>query len=191
MKNNDESNLNYSLICDTYANSKNVLNIWIKFVNHITDEEVETLKNYINKGIENLTPNELEEFLKIKKQIEVSKLFIKYSNKNCTKEEHDLVYDFMKQSLTKFVASRVSKEQQKISSNYVEKLLKENTIEEYINEREKVYTDLDINEAYTLFIAKEALYNKTTTEDMEKSQLESKLREQNLRRKLIRDYGIF
>jgi len=171
------NNLTYDFTCDSYPNRKNALNIWIKFVNCFTDEELSILKECQNKSINEFTPELLSEYLKIKKQVYVSKLFLKYKNKNCNEEEYAAVQDFMnKNKLSAFIESKVDLNQKEQSINFITKLIQDNTIEKYIEIREKNYSELDIYESYVLFKAKETLYNINQKIRLERNQYESKLR---------------
>ena len=37
---NNDISLKYPVVCDSYANMNNALDIWIKFSNYLTDEEL-------------------------------------------------------------------------------------------------------------------------------------------------------
>ena len=181
--------LHYPVKCDSEANINRALDIWMKFANYLKDEELLFMDELNNKKLNNLSQTELDEYHRIKNQLEFSKLLLKYKNKSCTKEEHDFVSKYMDKSLRNFVESKISKEQQEIAQKIVSELFEKKQLEQYIELKQEQYDSLNINESYILFIAKEKKYNeiqKETTEKIRNEQLERVIR---LRKNLIRDYG--
>ena len=159
-------NLSYLTISDSYAND-NTLDIWIKFTEHLKQDEL----LLINKDISSLSQLELDKYNSIKKQLNMSLLFRKYKNKECTKEEHDFVLSYMHNSLKSFVKNRMTNEEQSSAYSFISTLSKDEIIE-YINQKEEKYDELSAYEAYVLFIAKEQLYNKEQTEYNKKREQE-------------------
>ena len=180
----------YPIICDSEANIKNALDIWIKFTNYLKPNEEELINRLNNEKLMNISQEELEEYTRIKKQIDISNLFIKYKNKECNKEEHDKVIEFMKQPLIDFIESRLSKEEISISKSLISLLNSKKTLEDYINSKKEI-DKLNIYESYIVYIAKEKLYNINNTELINRIKKEEKDRAVSLRKAIIRDYGIY
>ena len=186
---NYEEELYYPVKCDSEANINNALDIWMKFSNYSTTEELLIMDGLKNKELNALSQTELDKYHRIKKQLDFSKLLLKYKNKSCTREEHNFVSQFMNTSLKEFVKSKVTKEQQESAERIISNLFEKKELEQYIELQQEQYDALSIYESYVLFIAKEKKYNeiqKETTEKIRNEQLESAIR---LRKKLIRDYG--
>lgn len=182
--------LSYPVICDSYPNISNALEIWIKFTSIFSEEEI----NYINEL--NQTPlslmqtDKIQEYLKIRERMELSKLLIKYKNRECTQEEHDRVVIFMRStSLKSLVNSMISEEVKNEVSLILDELRTVDDLKRYIASKDGCYTELSIRDAYTLFSAKERLYN------LEQSDLNNQIKNKqtanaiNLKRSMIKDYG--
>lgn len=186
---NYEEELYYPVKCDSEANINNALNIWMKFSNYLTTEELLFMDGLKNKELNAFSQTELDKYHRIKKQLDFSKLLLKYKNKSCTREEHNFVSQFMNTSLKEFVKSKVTKEQQESAERIISNLFEKKELEQYIELQQEQYDALSIYESYVLFIAKEKKYNeiqKETTEKIRNEQLERAIR---LRKNLIRDYG--
>lgn len=186
---NYEEELYYPVKCDSEANINNALDIWMKFSNYLTTEELLFMDGLKNKELNAFSQTELDKYHRIKKQLDFSNLLLKYKNKSCTREEHNFVSQFMNTSLKEFVKSKVTKEQQESSKRIISNLFEKKELEQYIELQQEQYDALSIYEAYVLFIAKEKKYNeiqKETTEKIRNEQLEGAIR---LRKNLIRDYG--
>jgi len=186
---NYEEELYYPVKCDSEANINNVLDIWMKFSNYLTTEELLFMDGLKNKELNALSQTELDKYYRIKKQLDFSKLLLKYKNKSCTREEHNFVLQFMNTSLKEFVKSKVTKEQQESAERIISNLFEKKELEQYIELQQEQYDALSIYESYVLFIAKEKKYNeiqKETTEKIRNEQLDRAIR---LKKNLIRDYG--
>ena len=106
--------LSYPVSCDSYANLSNVLEIWIKFTSYLSKEEFEYINELNQLPIYLIQTDKIQKYLKIREKMELSKLLIKYKNRKCTQEEHDKVVYYMKNtSLKNLVNSRVSEEEKK------------------------------------------------------------------------------
>lgn len=187
IKNN--TNLNYVIKSDSFANANNAIDIWIKFTKSLNQEEIQFLNEVKSKPIDTLSSDEIDMYNKIKEQLEVSNLLLKYKNKDCTKKEHDLVSKFMDKSLSRYVKSKVSKEEQEEADLFIEELLNEDKIQDYIDIKEEEYDELNVYDAYVLFMAKEKMYEKNSKELNDKILNDQKERAFNLRKSLKRDYG--
>lgn len=187
--NNSNISLSYLVISDSYANLENTLDIWIKFTSYLKPDEVLLLEKLQNKNINSVPLDEINEYLKIKKQVAISELLLKYKKKECNKEEHDLAFNFMHTSLTSFVRSRLTESDRELASKCISKLETNNQLKQYIELHQKKYEDLSIYEAYVLFEAKERLYYLGQRELNEKIRHEQVERAANLKKNLLRDYG--
>lgn len=179
----------YPIKSDSLANLHNALEIWIKFSKHLKPEEISLLKELDQIPISLVSRKNIEKYLEIKKQIDMSELLIKYKNRTCTCEEHEQVSEYLNQSLKKFVKNRLTEEELKLSNKCISKLETKQQLQEYIDANENNYEKLSICEAYTLFRAKEKKYRmneQQLNEDIKNNQLENCNR---LRKSLARDYG--
>ena len=154
---NNEDRMDYPVKSDSEANLNNALDIWLKFTSSLKSEELLFVGNIKNKKISKLSFEDVQKFNRIKEQLEMSKLFVKYKKKECTKEEHDKVSNYMNNSLRDFVKSRVSEEEIESANEFVDELSKK-SLEEFIRINQAKYSELDIYDAYVLFIAKERLH---------------------------------
>ncbi len=172
----------YPVICDSFANLDNALEIWIKFTSHLKPEEKDYLEVMKSKSLSSTSIAELEKYLQIKNQLWMVQLFARYKNKDCTKEEKQAIISFMKSSLKAFIKERLTEEEKEEASVYLSKI---QTIEELklYKEKQKDYCNLSVVEAYVLFEVKEKLA------DLEHIQLQDKIEEENkiARRNLIKD----
>lgn len=186
---NNCTSLLYPVVSDSYANLGNALDIWIKFTSYLKPSELLLLEKLKNNNLDSISQNEMDEYLKIKKQVKISELLPKYKKKECTKEEHNQVLDFMHTSLKSFIQSRLTEEEIELASKYINKLEKNEQLKEYIETQQKIYENLNIYEAYVLFKAKERLYyleQKQLNKKIKSNQIE---RSTSLKKNLIRDYG--
>ena len=101
-----ETPLLYPVKCELYANLDNELDIWIKFTSYLKPDEAILLEN---KDVNSIQKNE---YLRIKNQLMISRLLLKYKNKNCSKEEYDLVTNFMNSmSLQTLIETKLTEEE--------------------------------------------------------------------------------
>lgn len=188
--NNSNTILSYPVISDSYANLKNALDIWIKFTSYLKPEEILLLEQLENKNTNSNETEELDEYLRIKKQLKVSKLLLKYKNKECNKEEHDYVLNFMRTSLKSFIQSRLTNEEQELSFRFISELETNDKLKEYVELHQKEpYEKLSIYNSYVLFNAKERLYyleQKQLNEKITNAQIKNSI---NLRKNLVKDFG--
>lgn len=70
-----ETPLLYPMISEEYANLDNPIDIWIKFTSYLKPDEAILLEN---KDVNSIQKNE---YLRIKKQLMISRLLLKYKNK--------------------------------------------------------------------------------------------------------------
>jgi hypothetical protein len=185
----NESTLLYPIISDSYANIDNALDIWMKFTSYLKPEELLFIDELKDKNISSISQSEMDKYNNIRKQIVTSELLVKYKNKECTQEEHNQVVEFMHTYLKKFIKSRLTEEALDSANIFIETLETEEQLKKYINLQEVNYMDLNIYNAYVLFIAKEKLYylqQKSINEKIRSEQFERAI---SLKRSLVRDYG--
>lgn len=187
--NESDKLLHYPIKCDSYANINNALDIWIKFSNYLKPEELSFMEELNNKEFNFFTHNDFSEYSRIKNQIRFSSLLLKYKNKECSKEEHDFVCEFMDStSLKSFVRNRLNRNQKDSALQFVSKITLKSDLENYIQLNENKYDDLTVYEAYILFIAKEKLYDihqKELNQGIKSKQLERKV---SLVKSITNDY---
>lgn len=185
----DNTNLSYPVSCDSYANVRNALEIWIKFTG-LSKEEIDYINELNQFPIYLIDVDKIKKYLRIRERIEISKLLIKYKNKDCTQEEHDKVLDYMHNtSLRNLVNSRLSEEEKKKVRLILNDFETIDDLKKYIESKDNDYTELNIYDAYILFYAKEKLYSIEQIELNDKIRNEQIERASNLKKSLIRDYG--
>ena len=160
------------MISEEYANLDNPIDIWIKFTSYLKPDEAILLEN---KDVNSIQKNE---YLRIKKQLMISRLLLKYKNKDCSKEEYDLVTNYMNStSLQSLIQTKLTKEE-------IEYFIKE-----YIESQQKKFEELSAYESYVLLKAKEKIYNLKQRKVKEQIRIEQVRRTDNLIKGLTRDYG--
>lgn len=191
MINNSVDVLLYPVKSDSLANVDNTLNEWIRFSSYIKPEELLFLNKLNNKAIEQLTTDEIEKYYKLKKLKGMSGLFIKYKNRNCSKEEHDRVVEYMDNSLKCFMRERLTEEEFEQSYKLLSQFSRMSLVEldEYIDKQMINYENLTLLEAYILYQVKEIKYCKQNREQDEKFRNDQIEITNALKRSLIRDYG--
>lgn len=165
------------------------IDIWIKFASHFKDGEIELMEKYRNYRIDDIPSECLDKFIKLSKQNKIANLMIKYKDRKCSKEEHDMVKKFMlNHNLETFVASRMTKEEKNIAQKLIDDLsIKE--LKTYINENKDNYENLSVFDAYVLFIAKEKLHDINAIQHAVETMRRQAEAAQHLRKSLIRDFG--
>ena len=186
---NNINELSYEVTCDSHAIKTNFIDVWIKFAGHLTAEESLILVGLRTKDLSAISITELEKYKKIRNQLDVSKLLVKYKNKECTREEHDLVYNFVHTSLTAFIESRFTSDEKQKAKTSLEQLDTKEKLIEFVKENEANYDALDIYEAYLLYLAEEKKYDLETSEHIEYEMAMQARREASLRKHLERDFG--
>ena len=122
----------------------------------------------------------------------MSELFVKYRNRDCTKEEHDQVIKFMDNSLKSFMRERLTEEE--IKKSYIllgefEQMSK-SELNEYIDKQKNNYYNLNVFEAYILYEVREISYNRDNSELNDRIRSNQIERENKLRKSIIRNYGL-
>lgn len=185
-----ETPLLYPVRCGEYANLDNPIDIWIKFTNYLKSDEKALLEKLGNKSLDSIQISEINEYSRIKNQLMISELFLKYKNKNCSKEEYDIVTRFMdSMSLQTLIETKLTEEEIELASKSISKLETIEQLEEYIESQQKKFEELSAYESYVLLKAKEKIYNLKQRKVKEQIRIEQTRRADNLVKGLIRDYG--
>lgn len=180
----------YPVSCDSYANDSNALEVWIKFTSYFSKEEIDYINELNQFPIYLIQVDKIQKYLKIRERMELSKLLIKYENRDCTQDEHDKVVDYMQNtSLSNLVNSRVSEEEKEKASLFISGFETKDDLKKYIESKDDNYTELSIQYAYILFYAKEKLYNIRQSELNDKIKNGQIERNLSLKKSLARDYG--
>lgn len=185
-----ETPLLYPVKCDECVNLHNTIDIWIKFTNYLKPDETALLEKLENKSLDSIQISEINEYSRIKNQLMISELFLKYKNKNCSKEEYDIVTRFMdSMSLQTLIETKLTEDEIELASKAISKLKTIEQLEEYIESQPKKFEELSAYESYVLLKAKEKIYNLKQRKVKEQIRIEQAKRTDNLVKGLIRDYG--
>ena len=180
----------YPVRCEEYANLDNPIDIWIKFTSYLKPDETALLEKLGNKSLDSIQRSEISEYSRIKNQLMISELFLKYKNKNCSKEEYNIVTRFMdSMSLQTLIKTKLTEEEIELASKSISKLETIEQLEEYIELQQKKFEELSAYESYVLLKAKEKIYNLKQRKVKEQIRIEQAKRTDNLVKGLIRDYG--
>ena len=116
---------------------------------------------------------------------------LKYKNKNCNKDEHDAVLEFMKKHpLEEFVVSRLTEEEYHRATDFVKSMSPEE-LKSFIELNKDNYDSMDVYFAFILFEAKEELNKIEQMDSTEESLKREKQDAVRLHRRLIKDFGDF
>lgn len=175
-----------------YLNVNNDIDIWIKFTSYLKPDETALLEKLENKSHDSIQRSEINEYSRIKNQLMISELFLKYKNKNCSKEEYDIVTRFMdSMSLQTLIETKLTEEEIELASKTISKLETIEQLEEYIKSQPKKFEELNAYESYIFLLAKEKLHNLNQDKVREQIKIEQARRADNLIKALINDYGCY
>ena len=187
-----ETPLLYPVRCEEYANLNNELDIWIKFTSYLKPDEKALLEKLENKSLDSIQRSEINEYSRIKNQLMISELFLKYKNKDCSKEEYGIVTRFMdSMSLQTLIKTKLTEEEIELASKTISKLETIEQLEEYIELQQKNFEELNAYESYIFLLAKEKLHNLNQDKVREQIKIEQARRADNLIKALINDYGCY
>ena len=178
----------YSFACDSYGNN-NTEEMWLKFTGYLREDEKELLRKIQSSFVTDIAPDDLEMYASIKRQMEVHKLLPKYIEQNCSDEEHSIVFDFVTKSLVDFIESRMTDEEKRNASTFVQSMPKD-ILKDFIDSNKDKYNELSVYEAYVLYLANDTYYRIVSNERIERQRIEDAVYNQNLVKHLVRDYGI-
>ena len=175
-----------------YLNVNSGIDIWIKFTSYLKPDETALLEKLENKNHDSIQRSEINEYSRIKNQLMISELFLKYKNKNCSKEEYDIVTRFMdSMSLQTLIETKLTEEEIELASKTISKLETIEQLEEYIESQPKKFEELNAYESYIFLLAKEKLHNLNQDKVREQIKIEQARRLDNLIKALINDYGCY
>lgn len=173
-----------------YLNINNDIDIWIKFTSYLKPDEKALLEKLENKSLDSIQRSEINEYSRIKNQLMISELFLKYKNKDCSKEEYGIVTRFMdSMSLQTLIKTKLTEEEIELASKTISKLETIEQLEEYIESQPKKFEELNAYESYIFLLAKEKLHNLNQDKVREQIKIEQARRTDNLIKGLINDYG--
>lgn len=137
-----ETPLLYPVGCEEYANLDNLIDIWIKFTSYLKPDEPALLEKLGNKSLDSIQISKINEYSRIKNQLMISELFLKYKNKNCSKEEYDIVTRFMdSMSLQTLIKTKLTEDEIELASKAISKLKTIEQLEEYIESQQKKFEE--------------------------------------------------
>lgn len=184
-----ETHLLYPVRGIEYLNVNSDIDIWIKFTSYLKPDETALLEKLENKSLDSIQRSEISEYSRIKNQLMISELFLKYKNKNCSKEEYNIVTRFMdSMSLQTLIKTKLTEEEIELASKTISKLETIEQLEEYIESQPKKFEELNAYESYIFLLAKEKIYNLKQRKTKEQIRIEQERRKDNLIKGLIRDY---
>ena len=173
-----------------YLNVGSDIDIWIKFTSYLKPDEKALLEKLENKSLDSIQRSEINEYSRIKNQLIISELFLKYKNKDCSKEEYGIVTRFMdSMSLQTLIKTKLTEEEIELASKSISKLETIEQLEEYIESQPKKFEELNAYESYIFLLAKEKLHNLNQDKVRKQIKIEQARRADNLVKGLIRDYG--
>ena len=175
-----------------YLNVNSDIDIWIKFTSYLKPDETALLEKLENKSLDSIQRSEINEYSRIKNQLMISELFLKYKNKNCSKEEYNIVTRFMdSMSLQTLIKTKLIEEEIELASKTISKLETIEQLEEYIESQPKKFEELNAYESYIFLLAKEKLHNLNQDKVRGQIKIEQTRRADNLIKGLINDYGCY
>lgn len=175
-----------------YLNVNSDIDIWIKFTSYLKPDETALLEKLENKSLDSIQRSEINEYSRIKNQLMISELFLKYKNKNCSKEEYDIATRFMdSMSLQTLIKTKLTEEEIELASKTISKLETIEQLEEYIESQPKKFEELNAYESYIFLLAKEKLHNLNQDKVRKQIKIEQARRANNLIKALINDHGCY
>ena len=175
-----------------YLNVNSDIDIWIKFTSYLKPDETALLEKLENKSLDSIQRSEISEYSRIKNQLMISELFLKYKNKNCSKEEYNIVTRFMdSMSLQTLIKTKLTEEEIELASKTISKLETIEQLEEYIESQPKKFEELNAYESYIFLLAKEKLHNLNQDKVRKQIKIEQARRANNLIKALINDHGCY
>ena len=188
----DSNKLLYAVKCSSFGVRINVLDEWIKWLSYVNEDDEKYLSEN-NKSLKEMSLEELKKYQDIQSQLLMCKLFKKYSKKQCSKEEHDIVYNYMDNSIIDLMNTKIN-DQEREEIEKILKYLKKQSIadvERFIELKLKNYKELSKVDAYVLHFISIYNYDRICNQKSEEIKQNSNKRNMSLRKSLIKDYGIF
>ena len=115
----DSNKLQYVVKRSSFGVRIDVLDEWIKWLSYVNDDDEKYLSEN-NKSLKEMSLEELKKYQDIQSQLLMCELFKKYSKKQCNKEEHDIVYNYMNNSIIDLMNTKINDQERE----EIEKILK-------------------------------------------------------------------
>lgn len=169
-----------------------VLEEWIKWLSYVNEEDVKYLGES-NKKLKEMTLEEIKKYKNVQEQQIMKELFKKYAMKKCSMEEHDMVYNYMDNSIVDLMNSKINSKERRKIEELLDNLKKQSIdeVEKLIQVKLSDYVKLSKVESYVLHFIIIYNYDRICNQTNEKIEKTTKENNLNLRKKLIKDYGIF
>ena len=188
----DSNKLLYAVKCSSFGVRIDVLDEWIKWLSYVNDDDEKYLSEN-NKSLKEMSLEELKKYQDIQSQLLMCELFKKYSKKQCSKEEHDIVYNYMNNSIIDLMNTKLNDQEREEIEKNLKHLKKQSIVdvEGFIELKLKNYKELSKVDAYVLHFISIYNYDRICNQKSEEIKQNSNKRNMSLRKSLIKDYGIF
>lgn len=188
----DSNKLLYAVKCSSFGVRIDVLDEWIKWLSYVNDDDEKYLSEN-NKSLKEMSLEELKKYQDIQSQLLMCELFKKYSKKQCSKEEHDIVYNYMNNSIIDLMNTKINDQEREEIEKNLKHLKKQSIVdvEGFIELKLKNYKELSKVDAYVLHFISIYNYDRICNQKSEEIKQNSNKRNMSLKKSLIKDYGIF
>ncbi|MEI3499286.1 MAG: hypothetical protein V8Q71_02120 [Bacilli bacterium] len=188
----DSNKLLYVVKRSSFGVRIDVLDEWIKWLSYVNDDDEKYLSEN-NKSLKEMSLEELKKYQDIQSQLLMCELFKKYSKKQCSKEEHDIVYNYMNNSIIDLMNTKINDQEREEIEKILKHLKKQSIVdvEGFIELKLKNYKELSKVDAYVLHFISIYNYDRICDQKSEEIKQNSNKRNMSLRKSLIKDYGIF
>ena len=188
----DSNKLLYVAKRSSFGVRIDVLDEWIKWLSYVNDDDEKYLSEN-NKSLKEMSLEELKKYQDIQSQLLMCELFKKYSKKQCSKEEHDIVYNYMNNSIIDLMNTKINDQEREEIEKILKHLKKQSIVdvEGFIELKLKNYKELSKVDAYVLHFISIYNYDRICDQKSEEIKQNSNKRNMSLRKSLIKDYGIF
>ena len=188
----DSNKLLYVVKRSSFGVRIDVLDEWIKWLSYVNDDDEKYLSEN-NKSLKEMSLEELKKYQDIQSQLLMCELFKKYSKKQCSKEEHDIVYNYMNNSIIDLMNTKINDKEREEIEKILKHLKKQSIVdvEGFIELKLKNYKELSKVDAYVLHFISIYNYDRICDQKSEEIKQNSNKRNMSLRKSLIKDYGIF
>ena len=188
----DSNKLLYVVKRSSFGVRIDVLDEWIKWLSYVNDDDEKYLSEN-NKSLKEMSLEELKKYQDIQSQLLMCELFKKYSKKQCSKEEHDIVYNYMNNSIIDLMNTKINDQEREEIEKILKHLKKQSIVdvEGFIELKLKNYKELSKVDAYVLHFISIYNYDRICDQKSEEIKQNSNKRNMSIRKSLIKDYGIF
>lgn len=187
----DSNKLLYVVKRSSFGVRIDVLDEWIKWLSYVNDDDEKYLSEN-NKSLKEMSLEELKKYQDIQSQLLMCELFKKYSKKQCSKKEHDIVYNYMNNSIIDLMNTKINDQEREEIEKILKHLKKQSIVdvEGFIELKLKNYKELSKVDAYVLHFISIYNYDRICDQKSEEIKQNSNKRNMSLRKSLIKDYGI-